>query len=236
MNKFNKGKLIGVVAASLSTVSLMGVGFAAWQIQGSKPTDTDNLEVTVADTIDARVTLENAQITWPTSSVQKLVFDAAANDSDGPIVNNGNSSEQMKFTLSFDAKFVQESSFTKIEAYMTSSWTNFSTYVTTNAEEAGKYLVAPISITDTTKTELITKEALKNNPKPSATDTYRYSREFTFSWGAFFNKKNPSFITEEEAKQPTDNGKTKLESYLTALNTLKKELDSAHFNIHLSVA
>lgn len=32
MNKFNKGKLIGVVAASLSAVSLMGVGFATWVI------------------------------------------------------------------------------------------------------------------------------------------------------------------------------------------------------------
>lgn len=28
MNKFNKGKLIGIVAASLSAVSLMSVGFA----------------------------------------------------------------------------------------------------------------------------------------------------------------------------------------------------------------
>ena len=119
---------------------------------------------------------------------------------------------------------------------MTSSCTDFSTYVTTNAEEAGKYLVAPISITDTTKTELIRKEALKSNPKSNASDTYVYSQEFAFSWGAFFNKKNPSLITEEEAKQTTDNGKTKLESYLTALKTLKTELDSAHFNIHLSVA
>ena len=32
MNKFNKGKFIGVVAASLSAVSLMGVGFATWII------------------------------------------------------------------------------------------------------------------------------------------------------------------------------------------------------------
>lgn len=235
MNKFNKGKLIGVVAASLSTVSLMGVGFASWQIQGSKPTDTGNLEVTVADTIDARVTLENAQITWPKSSAEKLVFDAVANDSTGPIVNNEKSSEQMKFTLSFDAKFVKEASFTKIEAYMTSSCSNLSTYVTTTADEAGKYLVAPISITDTTKTELITKDALKSSPKSGATDTYTYSKEFSFSWGAFFNKKNPSLITEDEAKQ-TVGGVTKLESYLTALNTLKTELNNAHFNIHLSVA
>ena len=40
MNKFNKGKLIGVVAASLSAVSLMGVGFATWVLQGPDEKDT----------------------------------------------------------------------------------------------------------------------------------------------------------------------------------------------------
>ena len=235
MNKFNKGKLLGVVAASLSAVSLMGVGFASWQIQGSKPTDTGNLEVTVADTIDARVTLENAQITWPEASAKKLVFDAAANDNDGPIINNGSASQQLSFTLSFDAKFVNEASFTKVEAYMTSSCINLSTYVTTTADQVGKYLVAPISITDTTKTKLITKEKLKDSPKNDATNTYTYSHTFSFSWGAFFKKKNPSLITEDDAKEIVDSG-TRLEAYIEALNTLKTELNNAHFTIHLSVA
>ena len=235
MNKFNKGKLIGVVAASLSAVSLMGVGFASWQIQGSNETASGNLNVTVADTIDARVTLQNAQITWPKSSAGKLVFDAAANDTDGPIVNNGSASEQLSFTLSFEAKFGSEASFTNVQAYMTSSCTNLSTFVTTNRDEDGKYLVSPISITGTSKTNLISMMDLKKSPKDQTTDTYTFSREYSFSWGKFFDNKNPSLITADEAGQKTGD-KTKLESYIEALNTLQTNLNSAHFNIQLSVA
>ena len=50
MNKVNKGKLIGVVSASLSAVSLMGVGFATW-IVGVKQTEASNDINITADTV-----------------------------------------------------------------------------------------------------------------------------------------------------------------------------------------
>lgn len=50
MNKFNKGKLLGVVAASLSAVSLMGVGFATWII-GIQKTTTDGDVLLSADDV-----------------------------------------------------------------------------------------------------------------------------------------------------------------------------------------
>ncbi len=49
MNKFNKGKLIGVVAASLSAVSLMGVGFATWVIGIQKTETNGNINITADD-------------------------------------------------------------------------------------------------------------------------------------------------------------------------------------------
>ena len=51
MNKFNKGKLLGVVAASLSAVSLMGVGFATWIIGIQKKDVEQNITIT-ADTVE----------------------------------------------------------------------------------------------------------------------------------------------------------------------------------------
>ena len=51
MNKFNKGKLLGVVAASLSAVSLMGVGFATWII-GAQKTDVEQNITITADTVE----------------------------------------------------------------------------------------------------------------------------------------------------------------------------------------
>ena len=56
MNKFNKGKLLGVVAASLSAVSLMGVGFATWIIgtqnkvsDGSIAIEADDVKIEFCD-------------------------------------------------------------------------------------------------------------------------------------------------------------------------------------------
>lgn len=49
MNKFNKGKLLGIVAASLSAVSLMGVGFATWIIGIQKTEGDTSISITADD-------------------------------------------------------------------------------------------------------------------------------------------------------------------------------------------
>lgn len=49
MNKFNKGKLTGIIAASLSAVSLMGVGFASWVIGIQKTETNGNITITADD-------------------------------------------------------------------------------------------------------------------------------------------------------------------------------------------
>lgn len=49
MNKFNKGKLIGIVAASLSAVSLMSVGFATWIIGVQKTEGDTSISITADD-------------------------------------------------------------------------------------------------------------------------------------------------------------------------------------------
>lgn len=49
MNRFNKGKLIGIVAASLSAVSLMGVGFATWTIGVQKTTTNGDITLSADD-------------------------------------------------------------------------------------------------------------------------------------------------------------------------------------------
>lgn len=49
MNKFSKGKLIGVVAASLSAVSLVGVGFATWIIGTRTTTNNGDISIVADD-------------------------------------------------------------------------------------------------------------------------------------------------------------------------------------------
>ena len=49
MNKFNKGKLTGIIAASLSAVSLMGVGFATWIIGTRTTTNNGDISIVADD-------------------------------------------------------------------------------------------------------------------------------------------------------------------------------------------
>lgn len=49
MNKFNKGKLTGIIAASLSAVSLIGVGFASWVIGIQKKETNGNIAIKADD-------------------------------------------------------------------------------------------------------------------------------------------------------------------------------------------
>ena len=231
MNKFNKGKLLGVVAASLSAVSLMGVGFATWIIQGANTTATgDQIQVLVSDTEDKRVTLSNAHISWP-SEKTGLVFDAQSTDSTGPIIYGGNSGgEQLAFTLSFDVKFTATASFVSINAYMTSDWTAFGTYFTTDNTDAAKYVVSPISVTAPSETNgvgstvVVTKASI-TTPKDGVADTYTVTQNYNFLWGKFFDNKNPGEVAA---------GSDKVDSYISALNTLH-EFSTKHITIHLGV-
>lgn len=231
MNKFNKGKLLGVVAASLSAVSLMGVGFATWIIQGANPIDTgEQIQVMVSDTEDKRVTLSNAQISWPSGKTE-LVFDAQSNDFTEPIIYGGSSGgEQLAFTLSFDVKFTATASFASINAYMTSDWTTFGTYFTTDSNDVAKYVVSPISVTVPTGENAVGSTVVVNKTsittlKGGTTDTYTVTQNYSFSWGKFFDNKNPGEVAA---------GSDKVDSYISALNTLHT-FSTKHITIHLGV-
>lgn len=62
MNRFNKGKITGIIAASLSAVSLMGVGFATWII-GIQKTDGDTSISITADDVKYKSLIVSATFT-----------------------------------------------------------------------------------------------------------------------------------------------------------------------------
>ena len=232
MNKFNKGKLIGVVAASLSAVSLMGVGFATWIIQGGNTIDTNNqIKVEVSGTEDQRVVLENAKISWP-SGKTGLVFDAKSNDNTGPIIYNGtNGGEQLDFTLSFDVKFAANASFASVNAYMTSDWSNFEQYFTDSETDETKYVVSPISVTTPTGTNgvgstvVADKASIMTTKKGDTADTYTVTQDYSFKWGKFFDNQNPCEVAA---------GSNKVDAYIDALKALQ-DFNQKHITIHLGV-
>ena len=116
MNKFNKGKLIGIVAASLSAVSLMGVGFASWIVAGTEGSAAaNNITVTVADVQDQRVTITEAKVATNNNTIN---FDANGN---GLLKPSGNAAEDLTFGIEFKLKLGAnaQDSFSGIKAYVT---------------------------------------------------------------------------------------------------------------------
>ena len=95
MNKFNKGKLIGVVAASLSAVSLMGVGFASWVITGNNEIPAGQIEIDVADIQDKRITISDI------SKNGSIKFDADPADNTGDIQASTGSSCSLSFSVTY---------------------------------------------------------------------------------------------------------------------------------------
>lgn len=237
MNKLNKGKLLGIVAAGLSTVSLLGVGFAAWVINGGDNKDTDSIQITVADTVDHSITFGSVSV-----SESAISFDAKKDDKTGPITGDGKNDEDLNFSIEYVLTCADASKFGGVKAYMTIA-------EAATAGSAGKaladaisapnnYLIAPLSTStsDTDKTTIASTltantddsnaDKLPNkkySTKVSGTGpTYTFTTTFSFNWGTTFANQNPSIYATESNKG----------TVITALNALKNA-SNAKFTIHL---
>lgn len=234
MNKLNKGKLLGIVAAGLSTVSLMGVGFAAWIINGGDKTNIENIQIAVADTVDNSIKFTSASVSEPTIS-----FDAKKDDSTGPITGDGKNNEDLDFSIQYVLTCPDASKFGGVKAYMTiadATADNSAGKALAEAISSPKnYLIAPLSTLDTEKTTIAsslttkTEDATADIPhKKYSTSvdgsgtTYTFTTVFSFNWGSAFDNSNPSVYATEGTK----------ETVITALKALKAA-SNASFTIHL---
>lgn len=230
MNKFNKGKLVGIVAASLSAVSLMGVGFASWVINSTKSTDTKDITVNVADVLDNQVTIETANV--KDSTIQ---FDANSNTSGGLLTAQG-TTEDLEFSINYTIKNnIKENKF-KVFAYITgeAKQTVFSTAVDTN-----KLIVMPdgLNITKSDASYSGMKAALTfdgislpGGTNASITETvvgttYNVTQTFKFKWGLAFANKNPVEVASSddihEVSSSTETTKATADILKTNLASLK---------------
>ena len=233
MNKFNKGKLIGVVAASLSAVSLMGVGFATWVLNGGDNKNVGNITISVADTEDNTISFASD----PKLTSGDIKFDAKAGDTTGPITWDGKNSEKLNFTIEYTINCVNNTKFGGIKAYMTiDNVTTGAGKALTDAIGTKNYLIAPltteksasIKIADSliAATEDANDDGLTNKKySTTVTDTdstYTFITVFSFNWGSTFGHKNPSEFADA----------SNFDDVKTALTALKAA-SSASFTIHL---
>lgn len=204
MNKFNKGKLIGVVAASLSAVSLMGVGFASWIITGTDDKTTGDIEVTVGDIQDKRVVFDGE----PSLTDGTLVFDADGTKNSGGLVAAGDKTkkEDMEFTVKYKVKvYTAAASGWKVNAKLVDNSDN-----ALNAAVAAKYIAYPTS----SKALDLSEKSIFDNAMTSGTTTgitvnsgatnikyhtYEVTQTFTFTWGEAFKNVNPVEVKKNDS-------------------------------------
>lgn len=243
MNKFNKGKLIGVVAASLSAVSLMGVGFASWVLNGGDNKDVGNITISVAGTEDNSITFVDP---LPHLTDDSIKFDAKNGDTTGPITWDGINSEKLNFTIEYTIKCVNTAKFGGVKAYMEiATPTTGAGKALAEAIGSKNYLFAPLSTDENSKTMIASKLDGKTedanadgltNKKYSTTvvagveSTYTFTTVFSFNWGSHFEKKNPSEFAKKENFDDVKTALTELQAASTAAFTIHLEAVSTVTN------
>lgn len=209
MNKFNKGKMIGVVTAALSTVSLMGVGFATWIITGeTSATTNDNITVGVADVQDNRIEITSASVVNGNGGLR---FDGDHNKrvpSDGVISCGDTDTEQLSFKIQYTVTANNIAKGFKVKAYIndakddTQSTTASARFLTS---ETNKFITMPTILGFAEDTAKVALSFTANETAPTssnasgdeitkvgdATNSWKVTQTFTFGWGLAFNNANP---------------------------------------------
>lgn len=235
MNRFNKGKITGIIAASLSAVSLMGVGFATWII-GVQKTDGDTSISITADDVKYKSLIVSAAFT------NDLVLKETFNKPTG--TNNyftydgekGNLTISVTFTFTIGKDYTEDAfnaDFNKITfAFATDNTVknNVETKDVHTRETATSdltYFDLPNALTDITYAGLQFKQEETTDITLKAT----LVTTIDFKWGSLFgntaasvqgNGKSPMTYYNEEIGKVDDANKE------TYMQNAYKELDAMH--------
>ena len=207
MNKFNKGKLIGVVAASLSAVSLMGVGFATWIIGTRTTTDNGDISI-VAD--DVKYQSLKVSVDFGTDGITLAeIGDPAAEGSYFTYTGEkkGDLTVNAKFTFTIGKDFdetdfnntynvidfaiADTTSETNAADYVDNKVADGAAYTRTEGTKGLTYFELPDSVTGFNYTSL----GFTATPDNNLTKTATKDVPLQFKWGSLFG--NTGTITNE---------------------------------------
>lgn len=247
MNKFNKGRTIGIVAASLAAVSLLGVGFSTWIINTkSDPTSVGDISVTVADTRNISVSITEASVVDGT-----VKFDADhSKHTDKSIFSCGDSdTEDLTFSLKYTVTVGSDASAWEIKAAIDDTSTAGNGKFTSAV--SAKYFTLPdtlgIKKTDTddsavclnqsstTGTNGLTFTISDGTDGGTGTKIYTVTQTFTFAWGEAFANMNPVAVTTSDTIWTGSASENANPTNLSKNTAGMKKLDLSTFKVILSV-
>lgn len=225
MNHFNKGKLIGVVAASLSAVSLMGVGFATWII-GTQNKVSDGSIAIEADDVSYKSLKVGVAFTGGIRLAEtgtenpNEVFNFKAEDE-----KKGNFTVKAKFTFTLGQDFTAaDFGFTKVNLSIvpaTEPGIDFkdnkvaagnAKIARTTPSEDLTYFDCQTSVSIDKANDLHFDTTVKNKYK-----TTECTKDITFTWGTMFGVAGPNAFYNAEYKkleEATDTTQAKQEKFL----------------------
>lgn len=204
MNKFNKGKLVGVVAASLSAVSLMGVGFATW-IVGVKQTVASNDINITADSVEYKSIIVSVEF------IDTLRLAETEATSDNTYFNSDITGGAGKLTINTKFKFTLGKNFVESDF-------KFDTISLSIAEDSAvknKPISSAVHLTTRPYDDKLTYfnlpgdvtvrfSDLKKDEDQTETisNTYTFATPLQFTWGSMFgNGTSPLNYYEAEIKK-----------------------------------
>lgn len=185
--KKNKYIVYGVIA--LSTLSLVGVGFAAWEINGSLD-DKTSVTISVGDLTNKTLIVEIQD-----TSDLNIAFDNVENGG-ANISNGGGGKEDLSFTVNFrleSSRTINDADTFKITASFDSA--SISKYQKLDTEQ---YIVADCLADFSFNLPATTGSLTTNNSYITGSITYDpdfkgalVNLTYKFAWGSKFNGKNP---------------------------------------------
>ena len=242
MNKFNKGKFIGVVAASLSAVSLMGVGFATWVI-GIRQTETNGSVSITADTVEYKslkieASFEGSLKLGETTPITNHEYFNTSETVDGNLTVNVN----FTFTLGKDFKS-ENFDFNKIKFEIVTDEAGFlnNKPVAEAVKLTQRPYIKELTYFDAPADVNVTYDELKpvtGETTESITKKFTFSKPVSFTWGSMFGTPalSPMNYYENEVKKEDVTDKaTFVENACLEMSAMQKKYSAKGASIKLKM-
>lgn len=213
--KVRNNKVILTSILALGCLTAASVGFSSWVIAAQDTSADSNVNVTVADVKDHRFKVKaSSDSTIQLGPSKKGTY----------ISYSGSASEEVlgfNFKLTFNANDDKEFNFTSLGDQSFDINFSFTNILDIN-KDGNEYINFPSGTIGT-----ISKSGFSPSSGVTATqNNNEITYNGTLAWGSYFGGKNPSELDDS----------TKVDSYITGLNHLKKFLkDNAAFKITVKI-
>lgn len=201
MNKLDKGKKVGIIAASLASVALIGVGFSSWVIGFQNKETNGEVSVSADDVKYKSLTLSAAV---EKNDTLFLAGKSSSSTTNSPISfdkGTDGKEEDLKVKVTFTISVGKDFTLSDLES-VSFAFDSDTEYVDNKVADNGNkltsihtgtdltYLEAPESLTnlsfDNSTSDSSSKFTLDESTKDANLKKYTMEKELEFHWGTFF--------------------------------------------------